>query len=446
MTIDAGFLKILKKEVAPHAFVSTLPVRPDMVFLDGQVLLMKANAITTWPVFLKVQFESKVRRSFETGADVVVLAFDDYTYVPRSKTMTQSKRNKVQPAMEFSEEDELPAYMPAEWMSAMRNRTFKVKVIRKVIIEMKEWFAELAASDPYWAQRSLVIDFHDMPEVVGRALPDARVPEYCKTEEFAGRGECDVKAYSWMPVSRCLLIDSIDGDYVPLTLLQQELQRYSVTMPDCMQTDNQATENVCNTWLRRMVTNVGGAKRKASDVSDASGTIRRREYEYVNINTIYEQLERVMPSTVQSPIRQFCSLVAMCGCDFAMSLPRMGPSTLWNERHHVRKLNLSDPTEMLRGLGVMYNHALVSRGTMPPQAADSNNNLYALILGRIKGNSKISPKVKEALWTPERAAAHTLNVAWTMLYWTQLQTCPDPHSQDFGYAKDKKGRTQFAHA
>ena len=94
----------------------------------------------------------------------------------------------------------------------------------------------------------------------------------------------------------------------------------------------------------------------------------------------------------------------------------------------------------------MYNHALVSRGTVPPQAADANSNLYALILGRIKANSKISPKVKEALWTPERAAAHTLNVAWTMLYWTQLQTCPDPHSQDFGYAKDKKGRTQFAHA
>ena len=69
MTIDAGFLKILKKEVAPNAFVSTLPVRPDMVFLDGQVLLMKANAITTWPVFLKVQFESKVRRSL---GDVVM--------------------------------------------------------------------------------------------------------------------------------------------------------------------------------------------------------------------------------------------------------------------------------------------------------------------------------------------------------------------------------------
>ena len=68
-----------------------------MVFLDGQVLLMRANAITTWSVFLKVQFEIKVRRSFETGADVVVLAFDDYTYVPRSKTMTQTKRNKVQP-------------------------------------------------------------------------------------------------------------------------------------------------------------------------------------------------------------------------------------------------------------------------------------------------------------------------------------------------------------
>ena len=35
-----------------------------------------------------------------------------YTYVPRSKTMTQQKRNKVQTVMEFNEEDDLPC---GEW-------------------------------------------------------------------------------------------------------------------------------------------------------------------------------------------------------------------------------------------------------------------------------------------------------------------------------------------
>ena len=82
-----------------------------------------------------------------------------------------------------------------------------------------------------------VIDFHDMPEVMGRPLAEDRVPEYVKTENFAGRGECDIKAYSWMPVSRCILMDSIDGDYLPLTLLQQERSPWP---------------HMCDAWLRAL--------------------------------------------------------------------------------------------------------------------------------------------------------------------------------------------------
>ena len=423
MTIDAGFMKILKKDVCPDAFVSQLQVCPDTVFIDGQVKLMKSNAIVAWSVFVQVQFQSTIRKSFATGADVVVLAFDDYTYVPRSKSMTQHKRNKVQPAMDFCEEDELPAYMPSDWMSAMRNRTFKVKVIKKVILDVKAWFASMASSDAVWAERTLVIDFHDMPDVLGKSLAEERVPVYAKNADFVGRGECDIKAYSWMPVSSCMLIDSIDGDYLPLTLLQQE------------------RGGVCDAWLRRLVTNVG-AKRPASEAKEH----RSREYEFVNVRMIYAKLQQVMPSTQQSPIKQFCSLVAMCGCDFAMSLPRLGPSTLWNERHHMRNLNLTDPEHMLRGLATIYNHVFISKGT-PVLAPDApGQTMYAQILQRIQSSNKVSQRIRDALWTPERAAAHTHNVAWTMLYWTLLQQCPDPFAAEFGFTRDAKGRTQFAHA
>lgn len=425
MTIDSGFLKILKKDVCPDAFVRELPARPDTVFIDGQVKLMKSNAITTWNLFMRVQFQSTIRKSFETGADVVVLGFDDYTYVPRSKTMTQQKRNKVQPVMEFNEEDDLPKYMPVEWMSAMRNRTFKVKVIKRVIMDVKSWFADMVSSQPAgWAGRTLVIDFHDMPDVVGRPLAEDRVPEYVKTETFAGRGECDIKAYSWMPVSKCILLDSIDGDYLPLTLLQQE-----------------RGGGTCDAWLRRMVTNVG-VKRTAGEAKEG----RSREYEFVSVNMLYAKLLEVMPSTQQSPIRQFCSLVAMCGCDFAMSLPRLGPSTLWTERHHVRNLNLGDPEHMLCALGTMYSHLFVAKGT-PVCAKDADaEKMYARTLKRIQSSSKVSQRIREALWSPERAAAHTQNVAWTMLYWTLLQQCPDPLAGGFGYTRDAKGRTHFAYA
>jgi hypothetical protein len=55
MTIDAGWVKLLKKG-APHAFTARQPFAPAAVFIDGQIMLMKSDAIRTWEGFLKCQF------------------------------------------------------------------------------------------------------------------------------------------------------------------------------------------------------------------------------------------------------------------------------------------------------------------------------------------------------------------------------------------------------
>jgi hypothetical protein len=69
-------------------------VRPDTVFIDCQVKLMKAAQFDTWGVFFAVQFFKTIENGFALGASTVVLAFDDYRHVPVSKTMTQVKRAK----------------------------------------------------------------------------------------------------------------------------------------------------------------------------------------------------------------------------------------------------------------------------------------------------------------------------------------------------------------
>ena len=56
MTIDAGWVKLLKKG-APHAFTARRPFAPAAVFIDGQIKLMKSDAIRTWETFLKYQRE-----------------------------------------------------------------------------------------------------------------------------------------------------------------------------------------------------------------------------------------------------------------------------------------------------------------------------------------------------------------------------------------------------
>ena len=134
MTIHADFVKILKNE-CPDAFSETLMPQlcPDTVFIDGQVKLMKADDVKTWTVFLNVMFFKTIERCFKHGARVVVLGFDDYTYVPTSKTMTQVKRNKQVPALKFDEIDHLPAYMPEKsifwWVRKWWPRAMTLRIL-----------------------------------------------------------------------------------------------------------------------------------------------------------------------------------------------------------------------------------------------------------------------------------------------------------------------------
>ena len=152
MTIDSGWVKILKTSV-PDAFTHTLPRPASTVFVDGQIKLMKADYIRTWQQFFENQFVHTVEKAFESGASVVVMGFDDYTYVPVCKNMTQTKRNKSVP----NEHDDLPSTIPENWSGAIRNRTCKIKVIGFVIRNLKLRYK-------HETRRSVVVDFAGTPE------------------------------------------------------------------------------------------------------------------------------------------------------------------------------------------------------------------------------------------------------------------------------------------
>jgi hypothetical protein len=49
-TVHSDFFKIVK-EGCGEAFTEIPPVRPDVVFIDGQVKLMKADAVDSWQLF-----------------------------------------------------------------------------------------------------------------------------------------------------------------------------------------------------------------------------------------------------------------------------------------------------------------------------------------------------------------------------------------------------------
>ena len=94
MTINSEWVSMLKAS-HPRAFTEALPTKPVAWFVDGQIKLMKGAWITTWEVFFQMQFVRTIDRALDSGAQVVIMGFDDYTHVPECKGMTQRKRNKV---------------------------------------------------------------------------------------------------------------------------------------------------------------------------------------------------------------------------------------------------------------------------------------------------------------------------------------------------------------
>ena len=450
MTIHADFFKLVKEGCAP-AFSVEVPVRPDLVFIDGQVKLMKAAQVDTWSVFFAVQFFKTIENGFALGASTVVLGFDDYKHVPVSKNMTQVKRAKHKVVYPFAQTACLPSKMPDDWAGAMANRSFKVKVISKVLEATAAWFQKKLSTDARYKERNLVLDYAGVPQLLRVENPVGapnKVADFISkhdwttTQDTVGRGECDIKAFEWLHVSSCLCIISTDGDYLPLALLQT-----------C-----DSNKDVLLFRMTTQIADMASQKRKFSQQQEPESKhehTSRRTYEFVRVAPIAAWLREVFPSKAIDPVRQFCALVALCGCDFARNLPRLGPRTLWKHRHRIQHIDLVKPAQVLCALSIAYADLFLLKNTLPlgvrnniewfqTTREEQMSLIYNQVAARIQGNDKISPRIKQQLWGVDTAMAHARNAVWTMHYWSFLHHCPDPHAADFGYVRDAKGRTHFA--
>jgi len=466
MTIQADFIKVLKAE-CPKAFTDTMTrdQSPHVVFIDGQVKLMKAESITTWPLFLKTQFYNTIEKAFGMGTDTVVLGFDDYRFVPEAKNMTQLKRSKSVPVMEFDADSTLPYELPENWSSAMRNRHFKVKAIHKILHQVEVWFTELVKTAPHWKQRCLILDFCGKPKVLRHfnSIANKKLAAFAETQDdmfWLGRGECDVKAFTWALPGQKLAIMSTDGDFVPMSLLKLkhtsniDIVLYRIKIQTGKESEGTEVDTKTKGTKRKLVVTDALANKQAD--KKESNHVKKREYEFVHIGALYTWLQKNMPSKVGCPVEQFCAMVATCGCDFVMNLPRIGAKTMWKYRYKLQNLPLSIPKYIVFGMSLMYFDMMVAKNVTPVFLQHTSQSLpsidvdtccrsYTHTIERIKQNTKISDCLKSAVWNVDRALAHAKNTAWTLQYWTRLQEYESTHKQDYGYVKDKRGRTIFAH-
>jgi hypothetical protein len=416
MTINAEWVSILKSS-HPAAFKTSLDIIPVTWFVDGQIKLMKGAWITTWEVFFQMQFIRTIDRAFEVGAQVVIMGFDDYTHVPECKGMTQRKRNKSAKDFVYDTSQGLPGAPPTDWNAAMRNRTFKIAVIQFIVKNIKLHYKN--------HDKTVIVDWVGVPDVLGRPLQaDARELPACVTDLQSKRGECDIKAFAWT-IWGPTLIESTDGDFVPLALLQTS-----------MHTDKRI-------FLERILTRT--STKRSSD------GVRKRQMEFVDVFSLHTHVQSMLPRQ-QNPIQTLAMLIALTGCDFCNSLPAIGPTKLWATRQLITRINVASEAGALALISHAYTKSFATR-IAPSSASDINASsssadqaarVYETTTAQIKQNLNISTQTRERIWSATHMRNHVRNAMWTVLqYWSCLERYSDPTLPQHGYYKDKNGVCHF---
>ena len=429
MTIDSTWIASFKEE-APHAFTPRIPFSPKAAFCDGQIRLMRGHCgeddFLTWDGYIYQQFQRHVQRFYDDhGVATVILAFDDYAHVPEAKCMTQVKRRKHLPKLEILEREPLPTVCPSgeKWAQCIANRVFKSKVIALVIQTLPK-LLDLAG-------RTLIIDYAGPP--VEFTVQDGHLQSR-RMDTLLPLGEADVKFTRYADLYRELLVDSVDGDSVPIALLHHEAAVRDLTGGSMRREDlSGAPPSVC---IYRISTRVS---------DDSPGKRKRREFEYVNIPALYGSLrDAVLQCTgrMASPTHgahcmgMLLALIGLTGTDYTRNLPQVSGKTVFNLLPDLwlPLMRSYSPATGQMDVALAADH-VVARVYASKYATHVKSGPATLsgVLDALQA-SKLSQRTRDALPTAARVACTVRNVNWLIRYWREPGLTPDPLETEGGVA------------
>lgn len=417
MTIDSTWLSAFKEDL-PHAFTRKSPFQPSAVFVDGQIRLMQGpqREPQTWDDFIHRQFARHLLKFYET-CDVVILAFDNYEHVPRAKCMTQAKRRRNIPILPFSAHAELPCMVPEgeRWGQCIANRAFKTRVIDLVLLRLP---ALLLQGKP---GRRLIVDYQQPVEY--RFCPSASAIQQEPLPDLPPMGEADLKFTRHASRHGKLLVDSIDGDSIPIALMHYEQELRRATPPPLISV------------LRLELRLPGEPSKRKSDGGRAP-----RTYEYVNIHALYTGLKDTIaqstgrirvPTHAGHEMAMLIALIALTGTDFSRNLPQMSGRTVYGWLPDIwpaLAVAYNPGASSLAGPAATDLVALLYRSKFPKHARAC---ALEAVLAELQASS-ISARVKESLPTYERVACTIRNANWVLAYWT-CEPAPDPIQPAYGF-------------
>lgn len=434
MTIDSSWIASFKEE-SPTSFTKHIPFRPVAAFCDGQIRLMRGHIdeFMTWDMYLWQQFTGHVKRFYDHHkVTTVILAFDNYAHVPEAKCMTQLKRRRHLPKLEILEREPLPPFCPSgeRWEQSIANRVFKSKVIALVV----EKLPALLNLKP---DQTLIIDYAGCPREF-RATPAGTI-ESKEIPELVPMGEADVKFTRYADLYKDLLVDSVDGDSIPIALLHHEACVRDLTT-GTMDPDDlaEAPPRIC---IYRMTTRVADDAPRKRDESGRP----KRTFEYINIPALYHALSEVCaqcmdrmrsPTHSQHLMSMLLVLIGLTGTDFTRSMPQLSGKSvfgllpdLWlplmaSYDPTTGQLDVDRATDRL--VSCIYAIKYASHVKAPPASLH-------LVLQTLH-HSKLSQRTRDSLPSVPRVACTLRNVNWLLKYWREPTSVPSPLLTEEGRA------------
>jgi len=462
MTIDSTWISSFKEET-PEAFTKHIPFQPRAVFCDGQIRLMRGYTqnLLTWDDYIYQQFQSHVSKFYRTvGASTVILAFDDYANVPEAKAMTQIKRRRHIPQIEILEREPLPPVCPsgARWEQCIANRTFKAKIIALVIQRLPQLLTFLPG-------QSLIIDYRGHP--ISYSLQNGELVSEELTE-LQPLGEADVKFTRYANMFKDLMVDSVDGDSIPIALLYQEkcFREYTEGSMDPKDLTD-APPRIC---IYRITTKTADEKERPSKKAKSGSEgveakvtrCSNRTYEYVNIPMLYLSLRSIFAQctgshsgggfmSIYSPylMSLVTALIGLTGTDYTRHMPQLSGKTVFGLLQDIlpslmRSFNVEEnQLDIEKAIDVLVAGIYATKFGIHVQTSKASKNFSLQTVLQSLRTSKLSQRTKESFPTLNQIQCTIKNVNWLLLYWTWPERVPSPLDPRFGFQKNKKGLVTF---
>jgi len=462
MTIDSSWIASFKED-SPESFKKQIPFKPTAAFCDGQIRLMRgdSNNLLTWDDYIWRQFHSHVSNFYRNhGVSTVILAFDDYAHVPEAKCMTQIKRRKNIPKIDFLEREPLPPVCPSgtRWDQCIANRVFKTKVILLVIQRLPTLLNLIPG-------QTLIIDYAGHP-VAYRPGEGGRL-ETQTLAQYVPLGEADVKFTRYADLFRDLLVDSVDGDSVPIALLHHEQCVRDLTEGSMNQEDlTGIPPRICIYRITTRTSDDEVAKRPEKKAKTDSGTYEpkvarcnHRTFEYVNIPTLFDSIRDTFnqcmgragyPTHSPHVMAMLTALIGLTGTDFTRHIPQVSGKTVFGFLPTVLPLLISsfnaeeNQLDVHSATNFLVSGIYKSKFETHLRQHSGPSVTLQTILYTLR-TSKLSQRTCDCLPSVPQIECTVKNVNWLLHYWTHPETVPAPIDADstFGFAK-RKGVVVYA--